>query len=225
MISKAVGQSRWLPSLALATWLVFVGTALWQHIKVAETPPSYDPLSYVEKAKNFWEQARAGNIRAAFTVEPSVRPVGTVLISYPMGFDTDFRGFYFRSVFLPIVLLVAAAYVVGDRRDSSIGDLWRLTFIGMFLSTLPAFYHFEFGVLPSPVCWGLVDNFFAGIAACDGADRSLLAGGRRISSASESRRSRIWPDRLEGHSVVGRDDAGNFLRVLLVGRGDWVFFS
>ena len=166
LISKAFHHGRWLPALALTIWLVFLGTALWQHIKVAETPPNYDPLSYAAKAKYFWEQVRAGNLRAAFTVEPSVRPVGTVLMSYPIGFDMDFRGYYFRSVFVPIVLLVVAAYVVGYQRDMSTGDLWRLMAIGMFLSTLPAFYHFEFGVLPSPVCWGLVDNFIAGTAAC-----------------------------------------------------------
>ena len=165
LITQALRESRLLPTLILAIWLIFVGTGLWQHIKVAETPPNYDPLSYIEKAKNFWEQVRAGNIGTAFTVEPTVRPVGTILMSYPMGFARDLRGFYFRSVFVPVVLLVAAAYVIGYRRDMSVDDCWRLTFICIFLSTLPAFYHFEFGVLPSPVCWGLVDNFMAGIAA------------------------------------------------------------
>src|SRR5882762_2919145 len=60
-----------MPVLAVAIWLVFVGTALWQHIKTTDTPPSYDPLSYIEKAKNFWENVRAREIRAVLRVQPS----------------------------------------------------------------------------------------------------------------------------------------------------------
>ena len=104
-------------------------------------------------------------------------------MSYPIGFDTDFRGFYFRSVFFPIVLLVAAAYVIGYRREMSAADHWCLVVIALFLSTQPTFYQFEYSVLPSSVCWGLVDNFVAGVSAC-----ALAAAFRSVRVGS-----RAWP--------------------------------
>jgi hypothetical protein len=62
LITQALRESRLLPTLILAIWLIFVGTGLWQHIKVAETPPNYDPLSYIEKGEELLGTVRAGNI-------------------------------------------------------------------------------------------------------------------------------------------------------------------
>src|SRR4030095_6975969 len=91
---------------------------------------------------------------------------GTVLMSFPFGFDTDFRGFYFRSIFLPIVLLAAGVVVAGFSRDLSTTSKWYLALVAGFLVTLPFFYYFE--VSPdfvAPSHWGLVDNFLGGVAA------------------------------------------------------------
>jgi hypothetical protein len=156
----------WLPQFVLAIWLTFVAWAVWQHAERSEQPPIYDALSYFHKAKAFWGNLKAEHPINPFDLEPTVRPPGTVLMSYPFGFSTDVRGFYFRSVVFPIFLLVAAVYLVGYVAPMNHAERWDLPLLAMYLSSLPMFYHFE--VSPgssSPLYWGLVDNFLATMAA------------------------------------------------------------
>jgi hypothetical protein len=104
-------------------------------------------------------------------------------MAYPFGFDPDYRSFYFRSIFLPIALLVAGVVVAGYGRDLSNRSKWYLALIAAFLTTLPAFYDFE--VAPGfsvPSHWGLVDNFLGGMAA--------LAAGASVRSIA--RQSTGW---------------------------------
>jgi hypothetical protein len=85
-------------------------------------------------------------------------------MSYPFGFSADFRPFYFRSVFVPIVLIGCAVFVAG-RRDRGPPD-WDLALFAIFLSTLPTFYYFDVvRERAIPAHWGLTDNFLAGVAA------------------------------------------------------------
>ena len=86
-------------------------------------------------------------------------------MSYPFGFSSDVRGFFFRSVYLPILLLVAAVYVAGYTKETSWSEQWNLALLALYLSTLPMFYHLEWWASDSWVYWGLVDNFLAGMAA------------------------------------------------------------
>jgi len=101
-------------------------------------------------------------------------------MSYPFGFDVDYRNFYFRSIFLPIALLALAAVIAGYRRELDSKGKWQLALIGIFLTTLPCFYQFEpVPGIPATVHWGLVDNFLAGVAAFAAA---AMVRGLRIQS-------------------------------------------
>lgn len=139
---------------------------MWQHAQQSQQPPIYDAFSYYIKAHNFWTALHQLKLFNPFNVEPSFRPPGTILMSYPFGFDIDFRGFYFRSVFLPIALLGLAVVVGGYRRELDSKSKWLLVLFAAFFSCLPCFYAFEPSLkIPAAMHWGLVDNFLAGVAA------------------------------------------------------------
>jgi|WetSurMetagenome_2_1015567.scaffolds.fasta_scaffold49040_2 hypothetical protein len=167
----------WLPHLLVACWLLYLGASIWQHALHSMQPPLYDALSYMQKAMNFWQAVEQGKLFNPMNIEPTVRPFGTILMSYPFGFSPDFHGFHFRSVFLPILSIVAAVYIVsGTTPIKATG--WWVAAIAFLFSSLPMFYHFDWNEdLLSPVRWGLVDNFQAGIAAMASAAlaRSLLS--------------------------------------------------
>jgi len=153
------------PLLAVLLWLAFVGGSVWQHARESNQPPIFDAATYFQKAHNVWA-GMSGTTTNPFDVEPTVRPPGTVLMSYPFGFNTDFRGFYFRSVFLPIALLCVSIVIAGYRRDLGGRSAWHLALLTIFATTLPAFYYFEVSPeFPAPSHWGLVDNFMGGVAA------------------------------------------------------------
>jgi hypothetical protein len=152
--------------MALLLWLAFVGWSMWQHAQQADQPPIHDASTYFLKAYNFWANVNSAKPVNPLNLEPTFRPPGTVLMSYPFGFNTDYRGFYFRSIFLPIVLLAAAMFVAGYSRDLSRTSKWKLALTTAFLSTLPIFYYFQVSPsFPAPSHWGLVDNFLGGISA------------------------------------------------------------
>ncbi|MGZ8546869.1 MAG: hypothetical protein ACXWVU_05685, partial [Sulfuricurvum sp.] len=139
---------------------------MWQHALQSQQPPIYDAATYYQKAYNFWIKIHQHKLFNPLNVEPSFRPPGTILMSYPFGFDIDYRGFYFRSVFFPIILLNIAVVISGYRHELGSRSKWHLVLFAMFLSTLPCFYYFEISPeFPAPSHWGLVDNFFAGVAA------------------------------------------------------------
>jgi hypothetical protein len=150
----------------MIAWTAFLGWAVWQHAQRTEQPPIYDAASYFQKAHNFWSQVDQGKLFNPLNVEPSFRPPATVLMSYPFGFESDYRGFYFRSIFLPLALLGIAIAIAGfGWRAAGAGD-WLLVFFAMYLASLPAFYYFEFSPeFKNPHYWGLVDFFLSGMAA------------------------------------------------------------
>jgi hypothetical protein len=152
--------------VALTLWLAFLGWAIWQHASRTEQPPIYDAASYFQKAHHFWDKVQQKKIFSPFAVAPSFRPPGTVLMSYPFGFEADYRGFYFRSIFLPLALLGAAVAIAGLGWRTAASGNWMLVFFAMYLTSLPAFYFFEFAPkLQSPHYWGMVDFFLSGMAA------------------------------------------------------------
>lgn len=152
--------------ILLFIWILFLGCSLWQHAQFSQQPPIYDAFSYYEKAHNFWSQIEQRKWVNPFNVEPTFRPPGTIVMSYPFGFDADYRGFYFRSTFLPIALFILAFVICGYRRDLDEINKWHLMLFTAFFTTMPCFYHFEISpIIPSPDTWGLVDNFLAGVAA------------------------------------------------------------
>jgi hypothetical protein len=152
--------------LILIIWVAFVGWAIWGHAQQSQQPPIHDALSYYQKAYNFWNKVQQHKLFNPFNVEPSNRPLGTILMSYPFGFDIDYRGFYFRSVFLPIALLVLAVVIAGYRREMDNKSKWHLVILAAFFSTLSCFYDFELSSdLAAVLYWGFVDNFLASVAA------------------------------------------------------------
>lgn len=152
--------------IVLLLWVACVGWLQWWHAQQSQQPPIYDAFSYYAKAYNFWNEIHQRHKFDPFNVEPTFRPPGTILMSYPFGFKTDFRGFYFRSIFLPIALLSLAVVISGYRRDMDSKSKWHLVQFAVFISSLPCFFDFETTpLLPAAVHWGLVDNFLAGVAA------------------------------------------------------------
>ncbi|MBI5589710.1 MAG: hypothetical protein HY881_04415 [Deltaproteobacteria bacterium] len=154
-----------IPHAIVILWLIFLGAMIWQHNVQSVQPPQYDPLTYMQKAMNFWKAVEQGKLFNPLNIEPTSRPPGTILMSYPFGFSTDFKGFHFRSIFFPILCIVIAVYMVaGIPRSSAEG--WGGAAVAILFSAIPMFYNFDFNeIIPSASYWGLVDNFQAGIAA------------------------------------------------------------
>ena len=155
----------WLPHVLVACWLLYLGVSIWQHALHSVQTPFYDPLTYMQKAVNFWRSVDSGLFFNPFNLEPTVRPPGTILMSYPFGLTPDFHGFYFRSVFLPILSIVAAIYIVAGLVQVKASG-WRVAAMVFLFSSLPMFYWLDWnGELFNNNGWGMVDNFYAGIAA------------------------------------------------------------
>jgi len=166
----------WIPHLMVIFWLIYMGIAIWQHAMQSVDFPLYDPLSYMQKAMNFWHSVEQGRFSNPLNIEQSVRPPGTILMSYPLGFSPDFHWFYFRSIFLPIVFVIAAVYMVAGMQQITIAG-WQVACTALLLGSLPEFYHLDWNeALPTQSGWGMVDNFQAGVAAMAAAAfvRSLM---------------------------------------------------
>lgn len=163
--NKVRGQ-RWLPHTILLAWLAFLGLSIAGYARRTDLPPTYDAGTYFLKGYNFWNSLHQHKFVNPLNLEPESRGPGTILMSFPFGFSSDFRTFYFRSVFLPILFIVSALYLACFDVAMPCASQWNLAIFAIFLSSLPIFYHFELSdSLPSPVYWGLVDNFLAGIMA------------------------------------------------------------
>lgn len=150
-----------------AAWLVFLALLIWLHARESTQPPIYDALNYYFKAKFVWANLLSGHIVNWLNIDPSFRPPGTVLMSYPFGFDPDFRGFYFRSVFFPIALVFVSVFIAAWRSDGSRRYLRLVALTAAFLPTVSLFYYFEphAGRPPALGNWGMVDGFLTGLAA------------------------------------------------------------
>ena len=178
---QAMPWRIWAPHILVICWMVFLGVTLWDHASRSEQPPLYDPLGYLQKGINFWQSINHGHYVNPLNIAPIVRPPGTILISAPLGYSVDFHGFHFRSVFFPLLCVVAAVYMAAGK-SKSLGAKWGIAAIALLFSSLPMFYHFEWVAgMSSPVRFGLVDNFQAGVAAMAAAAfvRSLTNGSLR----------------------------------------------
>jgi hypothetical protein len=172
----------WLPHILVAGWLLYLGASIWQHALHSVQPPFYDPFSYVQKAVNFWRSVDSGLFLNPFDLDPSTRPPGTILMSYPFGFTPAFHGFYFRSVFLPILCIVVAVYIIiGPAQVKA--SAWQVAAMAFLFSSLPMFYWMDWNdEFYNNNGWGMVDNFQGGIAAM--ATAAILR--------SQMARSRCW---------------------------------
>jgi hypothetical protein len=155
-----------LPELCGLIWLGLLATAVGIHTHATAQAPIYDGFSYYQKAYNFWEAVHAGKWFNPLDVESTFRPPGTILMSYPFGFNPDPRGFYFRSVYFPAALLFSAVLIAAYRIQDDFWARLRTILTAIFFTTLTLPYHFEFGAPGSfGGYWGLVDGFLTGLAA------------------------------------------------------------
>lgn len=171
----------WLPHVLVVSWLFYLGITIWQHAIHSVQTPWGDALSYLQKAASFWHAVEKGGLFNPLNLSPTVRPPGTILMSYPFGLSTDFHGFHFRSVFLPILSVVAAVYIAAGKAQARAAGWW-VAAIAFLISSLPMFYWFDWNdVRWINNGWGMVDNFQAGIAALAGAAlvRSLMTKSQR----------------------------------------------
>ncbi len=154
------------PFLSLLLALTILGVLIFQRAHVSEQPPFYDALSYAVKAKSFWDTVAQGVWANPLDLRPTVRPPGTILMSYPLGFSEEPQGFYFRSVVLPIVIFALALWCIGSPSCARQRERWLLVALCLAACSLPLFYHFEpHRDLYSPTRFGLVDNFLAAVAS------------------------------------------------------------
>ncbi|MHC0065207.1 hypothetical protein ACWATR_20300 [Nostoc sp. UIC 10890] len=167
-------KRKYLPLLILVLTLATLGILLFQRISLTEQTPIWDAFTYVQKAKNFWDTVHKFQFIEPQTwvsplnIEPTTRPPGTILMSYPFGFSDNPHEFFFRSIFLPIILFVLALWIIAKPYCVTLKDQWLLVVLCLAFATLPLFYHFEPSIdsrLVSPTYWGLVDNFIASVAA------------------------------------------------------------
>ena len=154
------------PDILVLVWIVIAGAGMAMAATAAMEPPSYDPMSYVVKAFGFWDAITHGRLFNPFGLGPSVRPPGTIVVSYPFGFSPDFRWFYFRTCFIPLLMLTAAVYIAGYARARTLFTRWILGALAVTLGGMPTLYQFQHNeLLQAASFWGLVDNFIAGAAA------------------------------------------------------------
>lgn len=170
-----------LPEACGAAWLLVLAAAVWGHTHASYQPPVYDAFTYFEKGYRFWEGVDSARWFNPFNLDPTFRPPGTVLMSFPFGFDSDPRGFFFRSVYLPALLLFMSMIIVGYGACDDIAARWRSMVLAMLFATVTLIYHFEIGNWSGASYWGLVDSFLTGLAAIAAACvwRGTKLGARR----------------------------------------------
>ncbi|MFO1311882.1 MAG: hypothetical protein U1F41_07400 [Burkholderiales bacterium] len=158
--------ASWAPLIVVCLWLGGLAYALWQLALSSAQPPIYDGLSYFTKAKNYWEAASQRLLVNPFGIFPAVRPPGTILMSFPFGYDGDFHGFHFRSIFAPILVASLSAWLLLRNCLAGRGSAAVAVSLTLAVASLPMFYSLEPAPdLPHHSVWGHVDAFLASIAA------------------------------------------------------------
>ena len=162
----------------LAIWMILIGVLTWNASQKSVIPPLWDQETYVQKADSFWAALKAGKPFNPLNLSPTVRPPATVLVSAPFGPESDYRRFYFRSVFLPIILFALALLIAGFATGMVGAEHALLTAV---FCSIPLFWQFEMtDAFRVGYFWGLVDAFLGSLAALSAAV-FLFAAVRRSS--------------------------------------------
>jgi hypothetical protein len=180
--SAILGRNQRFPFsvILIIGWLVVIGLAEWFYAVAETEPPEWDVLSYAAKAFYFWDAINHGKFLGLLDLPPTIRPPGTVMMSYPLGFSVSFGAFYFRSVFIPLCLVVCAIYIAGYLRELTPMAKWLLATLAITIGGMPILFQFQGNdEIPNAVTWGLVDNFLAGMAAV-----AIASARRSVSSLS-----------------------------------------
>jgi hypothetical protein len=158
-----------------------LGIGIFLKTARAIAPPIYDPMAYYTKGAMVWREWSSGRLVNPLNVGPTFRPPGTMLLTSPLGFSPNFRGFFFRSIYVPIVVFVVAFWVLAESQVRQPRQRWANLVGALMLASLPMFYQFERNsALTSPSDWGYMDCFLGALAAL--ATALLLVSVRRCST-------------------------------------------
>lgn len=147
-------------------WLVLTGSLTWMRSRESVLPPLWDQQTYVQKAEAVWTSISKGTGENPLNLEPSVRPPGTVILTAPQGPLKDFRNFYFRSAFVPVVIMALSVFIAGMGVTR---QPWETVLLALLAASMPMFWQFEPGgphyFWGFHYFWGLVDTFQASVSA------------------------------------------------------------
>jgi hypothetical protein len=150
---------RTLPMLVLSVWVSCIGWLIWVKAHQSMYTPLVDAASYILKAQKTWENASQGFPKNPLNVEMAMRPPGTVLISFPFGYDGDYKAFHFRTVFIPFLIwtlaLLMICWPIGI--SASISDKWLAVWISILFGAHPFLFQFE-PSSDSKNIWGMMDQ-------------------------------------------------------------------
>jgi hypothetical protein len=174
--------SKHLPMLVLTLCLTALGIGIHRKAARAVAPPIFDPMSYYTKGAMVWKEWSNGRLVNPLNVEPTSRPPGTMLLTSPLGFSPDFRAFFFRSTYIPVVVFVIAFWVRAESQVRRPRQRWANLAGALMLASLPMFYQFERNPnFTFTADWGHMDCFLGALAAL--ATSLLMVSVRRCSIA------------------------------------------
>lgn len=177
--ANAQHSDAWIAALACLLFLLSLWGA-WNASRQTEYLPIHDVLSYTEKAGNIWSEIWRGNFRGLHGVEQTIRPFGTSLLGYPLGYNEDFRAYYWRTVAFPACFCAIGAFFAALAAGASwrTPSAWLLACFGGMLPMWWSFDPVESATLVKKISyWGMMDGMQAGMAAL--AAGLLIYGWRR----------------------------------------------
>jgi hypothetical protein len=158
--------SKHLPALILALCLTALGIGIYLKAARAIAPPTVDPMAYYMKGARVWREWSSGRLVNPLNVEPTPRPPGTMLLTSPLGFSPDFRAYFFRSTYIPVVVFVIAFWVLAESQVRRARQRWANLVGALMLASLPMFYQFERNpAFAFTADWGHMDCFLGALAA------------------------------------------------------------
>ncbi len=143
-----------------------LGIGIHRKAARAIAPPINDPMSYYTKGALVWKEWSNGHLVNPLNVYPTVRPPVPMLLTSPLGFSSDFRPFYFRSTYIPVVVFVIAFWVLAESQVRQPRHRWANLVGALMLASLPMFYQFERNsAFTFTADWGDMDCFLGALGA------------------------------------------------------------
>ncbi len=171
--TAAILRRHW-PLAIVLIFFVAVLLGIRQKARATVAPPYGDALQYYCKSSFVWEDIKAGKFGNIMASPPAIRPPGTALLLYPLGFRPKVSSYLFRSQFVPFLIWMAALVVVVWPLCQSVRQRIAASAAVCFLGTLPMFFQCEmnprdFGDYRAMQAWGMVDTLVASVGALSAA--------------------------------------------------------
>jgi len=152
--------------------ILFVGLlalGIYRKTSRAVAPPLYDALTYYEKAFSVWKGLLSTDKKInPFHAAPVIRPPGSLPVTAPFGISNSRQGyqwFYFRNLFVPILLWMGACFIAFPARSKHPADTALKYALVAALGMLPMFFNMEYNEEIGIGYWGLQDTLLAAVAA------------------------------------------------------------